>query len=248
MADARPKYQRLVDRLRSAIADMPVGASVPSERALADDAGVSRMTARKALDALESEGLLRREVGRGTFVARPAVSLPLMLTSFSEDMRARGLEPSSRLLDAGRRTADAELAAVFRVDVGEPLLRVDRLRLADGMPFAIERSTLLERAVPGLLDADLAHASLYELLDRDHGIRFDAGQQSIRAAIVRPGDAAILELGSGDAVLELVRTSIAAGVVIEHTVSTYPGDRFELSASIAPVTADGATRSALRAR
>ena len=248
MADARPKYQRLVDRLRSAIADLPVGASVPSERALADDAGVSRMTARKALDALEAEGLLRREVGRGTFVSRPAVSLPLMLTSFSEDMRARGLEPSSRLLDTARLVADAELAAVFHVDVGEPLVRIDRLRLADGAPFAIERSTLLDRAVPGLLDADLERVSLYELLDRDHGIHFDAGQQSIRAAIVRPGDAAILELGSGDAVLELVRTSIAAGVVIEHTVSTYPGDRFELSASIAPVTAPGAVRSALRAR
>lgn len=248
MADERPKYQRLVDHLRALIADLPIGASVPSERALADDSGVSRMTARKALDALEAEGLLRREVGRGTFVSRPAVSLPLMLTSFSEDMRARGLEPSSRLLDTARLSADLDLAAVFGVEPGEPLVRVDRLRLADGTPFAIERSTLLDAAVPGLLDADLARGSLYELLDREHGIRFDAGHQSIRAAIARPGDAAILELGPGEAVLELVRTSIAGGVVVEHTVSTYPGDRFELSASIAPVTADGTARSALRAR
>ncbi len=248
MADARPKYQRLVDHLRAVIAELPIGASVPSERALADDSGVSRMTARKALDALEAEGLLRREVGRGTFVSRPAVSLPLMLTSFSEDMRARGHEPSSRLLGTATLAADAELAAVFGVAVGEPLVRIDRLRLADGTPFAIERSTLLQRAVPGILDVDLAAASLYEVLDRDHGIRFDAGRQSIRAAIAKPGDATILELAPGDAVLELVRTSIATGVVVEHTVSTYPGDRFELSASIAPVTADGSARSALRAR
>ncbi len=248
MADARPKYQRLVDHLRSVIAELPIGASVPSERALADDSGVSRMTARKALDALEAEGLLRREVGRGTFVARPAVSLPLMLSSFTEDMRARGLAPSSRLLGTERLVAEPELASVFGIPVGEPLVRVERLRLADGAPFAIERSTLLDAAVPGILDADLASGSLYEILDRDHGIRFDAGHQSIRAALARPGDAAILELGTGDAVLELVRTSIAAGVVVEHTVSTYPGDRFELSASIAPVTADGSARSALRAR
>ncbi|MFC7431552.1 MULTISPECIES: GntR family transcriptional regulator [unclassified Agrococcus] len=248
MADARPKYQRLVDHLRGLIADLPIGASVPSERALADDSGVSRMTARKALDALEAEGLLRREVGRGTFVARPAVSLPLMLTSFTEDMRARGLQPSSRLLDARHLVADAELASVFGIAVGEALVRVERLRLADGAPFAIERTTLLDAAVPGILDADLAAGSLYEILDREHGIRFDAGHETIRAALVDPGDAAILELADQGAVLELVRTSIAAGVVVEHTVSTYPGDRFELSASIAPVTADGSARSALRAR
>lgn len=248
MADARPKYQRLVDHLRSVIADLPVGAAVPSERALADDSGVSRMTARKALDALEREGLLRREVGRGTFVSRPAVSLPLMLTSFTEDMRARGLEPSSQLLDSALLAADAELAAVFEVPIGEPLVRIDRLRLADGSPFAIERTTLLASAVPGILEADLASGSLYDVLDREHGIRFDAGHQSIRAALARPDDAAVLALGPGEAVLELVRTSIVGGVVVEHTVSTYPGDRFELSASIAPITADGSARSALRAR
>ncbi|GAA2170489.1 GntR family transcriptional regulator [Agrococcus versicolor] len=248
MTDERPKYQRLVDHLRSLIADLPVGAAVPSERALADDSGVSRMTARKALAALEREGLLRREVGRGTFVSRPAVSLPLMLTSFTEDMRARGLEPSSRLLGRSALAADAELAVVFDVAVGEPLVRIDRLRLADGTPFAIERTTLLDRAVPGILDVDLVAASLYDVLEREHGIHFDAGRQSIRAAIARPDDATTLELAPGDAVLELVRTSIAGGTVIEHTVSTYPGARFELSASIAPVTAAGTSRSALRAR
>jgi GntR family transcriptional regulator len=248
MSTTPPKYQRLVAHLRSMIADLPIGAPVPSERALADDVGVSRMTARKALDALEREGLLRREVGRGSFVSRPAVSLPLRLTSFSEDMRSRGMEPSSRVLATTAIAADDDLAAVFDVPVGEPLARIERLRLADGSPFAIERTTLLERAVPGVLDIDLAELSLYELLDREHGIRFDAGRQSIRAGIVRADDAAILELALGEAVLELVRVSISGGVVVEHTVSTYPGDRFELSASIAPVTAAGAQRSALRER
>jgi len=139
MADARPKYQRLVDRLRSAIADLPVGASVPSERALADDAGVSRMTARKALDALEAEGLLRREVGRGTFVSRPAVSLPLMLTSFSEDMRARGLfrclginTHSARTMQ--RISAEPGLFDVALVDYN--ILQLDREPLLQAMDAA----------------------------------------------------------------------------------------------------------------
>lgn len=245
---APPKYQLLLAQLRERIDGLEIGAPVPSERALAEESGVSRMTARRALAELEREGRLRREVGRGSFVCRPAVTLPLQLTSFSEDMRARGLEPSSRVLSISTEAA-GELAPLFAVDASTPITRICRVRLANGRPMAIERTSLLSAAAPSIAAADLENASLYETLESEHDVVFDAGEQHIRAGLISPADADELDTTAGAAALELVRTSSRSGTVIEHTVSIYPGDRFELSAQIAPFRAPGsAPRSALRER
>lgn len=248
MAD-RSKFRTLVDELRQQMQAMPVGAAVPSERALAAESGVSRMTARRALDELTREGRLVREVGRGTFVARPAVNLPLHLTGFTEDMASRGITASSRVLRLTEERADAVSAEHLGLAEGSTVIRLDRVRLADDRPMAIERTTLDASVVPGLADVDFTGRSLYGELERRYGVLFDAGEQTIRAAIVQPQDAAELDIEEGSAVLEFVRISGRGGRSIERTVSTYPGDRFELSAQIAPVTAqESGGRSALRAR
>ncbi len=242
-----PKYRELAEAIRAEIARAPVGTPTASERQLAEETGVSRMTARRAIDELVREGLLTREVGRGTFVARPVVSVPLQLTSFTEDMRARGYEPSSVVLSVGVATADDQAAGVF--GSGVEVMTLSRLRLADGVPIAIERSHVRAGAFPGIDRIDFSHESLYRVLTEDYGVRFDAGEQVIRAAIARPADAETLRIPTGSPVLELVRTSVSRGSVIEWTTSTYPGSRFELSAQIAPVTVPGsAQRSALRVR
>lgn len=245
----RSKFRTLVEHLRRQIEDMPVGAAVPSERALAAESGVSRMTARRALDELTREGRLVREVGRGSFVARPAVNLPLHLTGFSEDMASRGMAASSRVLRLAEEPADDVAAERLGLTAGSSVVRLDRVRLADGRPMAIERTTLDASGLPGLTSLDFSSRSLYRELEQGYGVRFDAGEQTIRAAIVSPHDAAELDIEAGSAVLEFVRISGYGGRAVEWTVSTYPGDRFELSAEIAPVTAQGsAGRSALRAR
>jgi GntR family transcriptional regulator len=244
-----PKYRELADMLLARFAHAPVGSSTPSERQLAEETGVSRMTARRAIDELVREGLLKREVGRGTFVARPTVSVPLQLTSFTEDMRARGYVPSSRLLRLATIPATEQVAAVMDVTVGSEVVLLSRLRLADGMPMAIERSHLRADLFPGLDRYDFAEDSLYRVLVEEFGVRFEAGEQVIRAGIVRDSDAETLSLEPGDAVLELVRTSVSRGDVVEWTTSTYPASRFELSARIAPVTVqESVPRSALRVR
>ncbi|MGP9538098.1 GntR family transcriptional regulator [Brachybacterium sp. AOP43-C2-M15] len=248
MAD-RSKFRTLLDDLRRQIEAMPVGTAVPSERALAAEAGVSRMTARRALDELTREGRLVREVGRGSFVARPAVTLPLHLTGFTEDMASRGITATSRVLRLAEEPADAASAEHLGLVEGAAVIRLDRVRLADGRPMAIERTTLDASMVPGLADVDFADRSLYRELEHRYGVLFDAGEQTIRAAIVQPEDVAALGVDEGSAVLEFVRVSGCGGRLVERTVSTYPGDRFELSARIAPVTAPGSGgRSALRAR
>jgi len=245
----RPKFRALVDDLRRKIEAMPVGAAVPSERALAAETGVSRMTARRALDELTREGRLVREVGRGSFVARPAVSLPLHLTGFTEDMASRGMRAGSRVLRLIEEPADVVTAEQLGLAVGAAVIRLDRVRLADERPMAIERATLDATVVPGLTRVDFTDRSLYSELEHRYGVLFDTGEQTIRAAIVQPQDAAELDAELGSAVLEFVRVSGYGGRVVERTVSTYPGDRFELSARIAPVTAqESGGRSALRAR
>ncbi|GLJ79970.1 GntR family transcriptional regulator [Microbacterium imperiale] len=244
-----PKYRELADMLLERIGSSAIGAPVPSERQLADETGVSRMTARRAIDELVRQGLLTREVGRGTFVSRPAVSMPLQLTSFTEDMRARGHEPSSTVLRLETVAADAAEAAIFGMAPGDPVLVLVRLRLADGTPMAIERTHLRADAFPGLERYDFAADSLYRVLLEEYDVRFDAGEQVIRAGIVHDDDAATLRLAAGAPVLELIRTSESQGVVVERTVSTYSAARFELSAQLAPITARGsAPRSALRVR
>ena len=245
----RSKFRTLVDELRREIEELPVGSAIPSERALASESGVSRMTARRALDELAREGRLVREVGRGSFVARPAVNLPLHLTGFTEDMAARGITASSRVLRLTEEGADARTAEALGIAEGSRVVRLDRVRLADGRPMAIERTALDASVMPGLLDADFTTDSLYSVLEHRFGIVFDAGEQTIRAAIIRPEDADELGVAHGAAALEFVRISGRGGQAIERTVSTYPGDRFELSAQIAPVTAQGSGgRSALRVR
>jgi GntR family transcriptional regulator len=245
----RSKFRTLVDDLRRDIESLPVGTPVPSERSLAADAGVSRMTARRALDELTREGRLVREVGRGSFVARPAVNLPLHLTSFTEDMASRGFAAHSRVLRIVEEPADARTAESLGLAPEAPVVQLDRVRLADDRPMAIERTTLDATVVPGLVDLDFTDRSLYSELEHRYGVVFDAGEQTIRAAVVSPEDAAELEIDEGSAVLEFVRVSNRGGQSIERTVSTYPGDRFELSAQISPVTAqESVGRSALRVR
>lgn len=245
----RSKFRTLVDSLRREIETLPVGTLVPSERALAVDSRVSRMTARRALDELTREGRLVREVGRGTFVAKPAVNLPLHLTGFTEDMASRGIKARSRVLRVCQGSADTLTAEALSLPSEAPVIHLDRVRLADSRPMAIERTTLDATVVPGLLDLDFTNRSLYGELEHRYGVVFDAGEQTIRAAIVSSEDAAELELDEGSAVLEFVRVSGRGGQSIERTVSTYPGNRFELSAQIAPVTAqESGARSALRVR
>ena len=127
---------------------MPPGTPVPPERTLAAEFDTSRTTVRQALQELVVEGRLERIQGKGTFVAKPKVSQALQLTSYTEDMRAQGLEPTSQLLDIGYVTADDRLAGLLDITAGGRVLRIERLRLANGEPMAIETTHLSRQALP----------------------------------------------------------------------------------------------------
>jgi len=190
------------------------------------------MTVRHATDALVAEGLVTRRRGSGTYVLSPPVVRFLALTSFTQDMRDRGLTPSSRLLSFERGVADGEEAERLHIGVGEPTLRFARLRLGSGEPMAIETVSIAAARVPGLEPGDL-DGSLYELLWTRYGLAPGSADAVIEPVVPDPDTRALLGTTPEQAAL-FVRMTDAdpAGEVLMVADCVYRGDRYQLSAHL----------------
>src|SRR5207249_5707727 len=164
------KQRETRDRVLDLIEGLAVGEAIPSERQLSVDLGVSRLTVRAALDDLAREGYLIRRRGSGTFVSEPKIAQELTMTSFTEDMRRRGMEPGSRTLGLEVVPAGARLGRFLHVSPSERIVVAKRLRLADRETMAIETLHVREELVPGLTRRDLDGKSLYELLRDRFGL------------------------------------------------------------------------------
>lgn len=227
-----PKHAQLRAHLLDAIADLEPDTAVPSERELSNRYGVARMTVRQAIDLLVTEGRLYRVPGRGTFVARGKVRLPVRLTSFTSDMAARGMRPGARVLDLHTAPAGRLVSKLLDIPADANVHVIERLRLADDTPMAIERSHVPAALARGLLDHDLENASLYDTLERHFGLTPDAGEESIEAVAASDADAELLRIPAGSPVLLLERIARASGRPIEYVVSRYRGDRYQLRVSL----------------
>lgn len=228
----RPKHAQLSDLLAElAVRELGPDAAIPSERELMTTYGVSRATVRKAIERLITDGLLHRIHGKGTFVARPRLESRLHLASFSQDMRRRGLTPSTRSLGIERERPPADVARALRLGSSGEAWRIERIRLADGQPIALEQGWYPEPVLPDLDREDLG-GSLYEVLSRRYGLTIDAAEQTLWGESADSTLARRLDAPVHTPLLVFRRVSSAAGTPLEYVVSRYRGDRYELHMSL----------------
>jgi GntR family transcriptional regulator len=229
LAGERPKGEQLQEILEGVIADLEPGALLPPERTLAERYGVARATVTQAIQSLVSRGLVYRVYGSGTFVAEPKFRQPLTLTSFTEDMRARGMTPGSLVLHQAVVPAGEVVARHLALVPGTPVVHLERVRTADGEPMALERTHLPAQRLPGLEAADLTDASLYELLEQKWGVRVAEADQWASVVRLTGDEAALLYVAAGQPALLFQRvTRDSGGTPLEYVRSLYRGDRYEV--------------------
>lgn len=224
-----PQYRQIERVLRARIAQLGPGARLPSDAELCAEFGVSRMTARNAMQRLAEDGLVQREPGRGSFVADPPVyRRATRLMTFTQEMVRAGRVPSSKILTRAVRPATDAEAANLGIGPGEPVVHLRRLRLADDHPIALESTILLGVAAEAVLAADLEGGSLHETLG-GAGLALRRGTGTIAAAAATAEDAELLGTSVG-APLLVERRVIADGHGrrIEATESRYSADRYGL--------------------
>ena len=224
-------YQRLARGLRDAIERGVVKPedALPAERDLATDFSVSRITVRKALDALVAEGLLIRRQGAGTFVASRVEKQFAKLSSFTEDMAARGRAVTSEWLMRAEGIVTPDEAMMLGLGPGSPVYRFRRIRFADGLPMAIEHSAIAGYALDG---ADTVGDSLYVALEGT-GNRPVRALQRLRAVLFTAEQAKLLRVEKGAPGLYIERRGFGEdGRAIEATQSWYRGDAYDFVAEL----------------
>jgi GntR family transcriptional regulator len=224
-----PQYRQIELALRDRVASLPPGERLPSDDELCREFGVSRMTARNAMQRLAEDGLVERIPGRGTFtVAPPAHRHADRLMAFSHEMERLGRVPSSRQLGREIRPSTALEASHLGLRPTEPVVVVRRLRLADGVPMALETAVLVRRTADVVMAADLESGSLHEALGRA-GFHLRRGNATISAEVAGPEDMRLLGVRGGTPLLVERRVILDPhGRPIEATESRYPGDRYAL--------------------
>lgn len=203
---------------------------LPSQRELGTEYGLSHMTVRRAINELISEGVIYAQQGRGLFVAEPKQQAELgPLYSFTEDMRLRGMHASSRVLAASIVGASTMLAHTLRVVVGTPLVYLERLRLADNEPIALQTAYLPHALCPGLLEQKLDDSSLYALLRNHYHLNLADSETAAGADLAGEKESQLLRLNLPAALLVTEQiTYLDTGKPIEFVRSVYRGDRYRL--------------------
>jgi GntR family transcriptional regulator len=229
-------------RLRELVAVSKSGDRLPSERELSRRWGAARMTVRSATDALVEEGLVERRHGSGTYVLPRPFFRFLGLTSFTQDMRERGLVPGSRLLAFDTAPADGAIAGQLRVVIGSPVVTFTRLRLGSGEPMAVETVRIAATLVPGLVPSDL-DGSLYELLARRYRLTPGSAHVTIEPVLPDRSVRRLLAIPDHQACLRLRMTDLdSRRRVIMTADCVYRGDRYQLSADVPGAAASSLLR------
>lgn len=231
--DPIPYYYQIVETLREAISgidepEVNEKIALPSEPELSDLFSVNRGTVRHALQVLEREGLIYREKGKGTFVRRRRVEMDLSyLCSTTDDMRNRGWEPGTQVLDISLTLPREHIRESLKLDEGEKVWEVYRSRTANGEPISLQRVFFPQRLMPDIDQKNIS-GSFYEMWLNDYHIQPFDGEQTIRTRLATEEEAKLLQIAKIAPIFEITRiTYDVNGVPIEYLISVWRGDRYD---------------------
>lgn len=232
---ATPLYLQVKDVLKTGIAQgrYRPGDRLPSERTLAGLFGVSRVTIRQAIQELIREGVLFASVGRGTFIADQKLEYQVKeLRGFTEELRARGYHPSSRVYAVAVEPLSERVRAAFEGEPPARVARVERLRLANEQPIAYEVAYLNYDLCPGIEERDLS-GSVYNVLSESYGVRLVRAKQRIEARLPDEMTSKRLGITEQSPCLLLCRQSFdASGTMVEYVEALFRGDRYSVTATL----------------
>jgi len=224
-----PLYSVVASRAEALIAsgEWQEGDRLPPERQLCRDFDVSRSTLRQALGELEERGLISRHQGRGTFVTRPRVQLPIIgVFSIRDAMEAYGMAMSTRVLNAEVIEASRQLASDLACLPGDALVYIERLRIGDGEPMVFDTAHLRAELFPGLERVDFENRSLYEVLETDYGRTVAEARETLEPVILTPRECELLGVPAHTTALLTRRvTTDSSGVVVALGHVLLRGDR-----------------------
>lgn len=228
-----PLYFQLASRLEAAIrsGELPPGARVENELSIAHRLGLSRPTVRRAIQELVDAGLLVRRRGIGTQVVHGPITRRVELTSLHDDLGSEDRSPETTLLSHETGRATVEEAGALGIDVGKQVLRITRLRLADGVPIAVMTNTLPPQHA-SLTETELGQHGLYQLL-RERGVTMRVAKQLIGARAATDIEAELLGINPHDPVLTMARTAYdAGGRAVEWGTHCYRPDRYSFAVTL----------------
>lgn len=230
-----PLYYQIEEYLKQKIEEkeFEVGKMIPSERELSERFEVSRMTVRQAVTNLVNAGVLYREKGKGTYVAEKKIEQPLKgLTSFTEDMKRRGMTSSSLLLAFDVIEAPRDVRKKLDLSEEGKVYCIQRIRIADDKPMAIETTFMPQELLPHLTE-DIVHGSIYQYVEHDLGMAISQARQIIEARAADEEEAEYLNISPHSPVLHIERKSfLAQSVPFEIVKSTYRADRYKFITDI----------------
>lgn len=225
-----PLWEQVLTDLRDRLVAGEFTERFPTDREIMQTYGVSRHTAREAVRHLEDDGLVARERGRGTFVRAARIEQPLgAIYSLFRSIEDQGYEPRSRVLTLQERV-DEQAASMLELGAGDPLVFLERVRLIDGEPFAVDCSWLPASIASPLLEVDFRRAALYEELARRCGVRPTSGWERIAPQMPTDAQRQLLDLGPEEPVFAIERLAIDGERPLEWRHSVVRSDRFSVVA------------------
>jgi len=232
---AAPMYAQLESQLRRRIesGEWSLGSQIPAEHSLCEQYGVSKVTVRHALQRLANKGLIVRQQGRGSFVRTTDLTAGTRsVRSFTAEVQDLGMRPTSRLLSVSEMGAPEEVSGALGLQPGEPVVKVNRVRLGDGQPIGVQTSYLISARFPGLAQRNLDGGSLYALLQEQYGLTPVEARETFTVGQVSSVDAKLLKVPVGSPAFFVERTTFDSRGSFEYVSSVMRGDRYRVTVTI----------------